>query len=232
MNERKVVSTILVDDDACDVIRVISATTGEEILIDLKSKKAYHPQTTIGMVASINKGNNDDSEIIDRDKMFDELNRPIYISSIKKKKTGYRLITITLFSPEHKTSTLVIRLKPKQAEKLGKILLKFSKYGGLSDMDTEITLSKQKFIELLLRNPKTLIVVVRTLLMSPDYRINTDDVYFLTRYNKQHIRNILSELTKEGFLKRVDKVGNRSIYTCTIPRETLERWIKEFFGLD
>ena len=91
-------------------------------------------------------------------------------------------------------------------------------------------LTKDKFEELMFRHSKILPIIIRTLLKSPNYEFTTKD---LGKYDfhPQSIRNALSDLVKEGFLKRIGKRGLYTVYTATIDKETLESMVKEFYGL-
>lgn len=177
-------------------------------------------------------------------RFHDTLNRPVWVTVAVREDQQRKVINISRFNPIT-NKDLTITLTQKEAVRMSVFLLEKllsirlpdilhvlgHKENERSGSDMHDDFKKAKLYELLEKNTKTVLNVVRALLRSKNYIITSHDVTYLTGHNIQSVRNAFSELKNEGLLKPVGKAGHDSritLYTCTIPREKLEQWLNEW----
>jgi len=90
---------------------------------------------------------------------------------------------------------------------------------------------KEKFFNLMTKHTRPMNHVIRTVLKIPNYTVTSLDLRRFQNLDEQRSRDILSLLAREGFLKRVGKLGKYTVYQPVIDKDTLILWIKEYYGL-
>jgi len=230
MSEEKDVIEVISDKDEVDIF-----VPGFDLVIRYNHRERHAKiiNYTPIAIAKINQISRDEDWDWSESKRFrDYMGNPVYVARGIKMDTGYILISIG-YDSLIGNSYLSISFTPSEFRKIlkyGLELVTNKNFGGSTMKDTDMT--KDEFIKLKIRHARVMDHIIRALLQSPDYTITTYDVNRISGLDGQRIRNVLSELVKEGFLKRIGKRGLYTVYTATVDRETLVLWIKEFYGLD
>lgn len=92
-------------------------------------------------------------------------------------------------------------------------------------------LTKEDFFRMVTKHSKIMNYVIRTVMLFPDYTVTSEDVVRITGIDQQRARDVLNDLRKLGFLRKIGTRGKKTVYRPVVDKETLESWIKEYYGL-